>query len=157
MSAYDRDYYINLIEDSYFGNVSREDISSACDCFADNSQVVIYHGDNPVRTFYKNPDVSQQSLEVFYDHLLGNYDASFYDFVHTIDLDEKRCASNFLVTLSPKPNSEYLNTGTLTLNNSNFFRLEDGKIFYMIIYYANPTLGKMLGNTNNSPTGFPKS
>jgi hypothetical protein len=156
VSSFDREYYINLIEESYFGNVSKEDITGACDCFTDDSKVVIYHGDNPVRLFYKEPKGNQQPLEVFYDHLLGNYNAKFQDFVHTIDLSDEKCASNFLVTLSPKPNSEYLSTGVLTLNNSNFFRLDNGKINYMIIYYANPTLGDLLGNTNDSPTGFPK-
>lgn len=156
MSKFDRQYYIELIENDYFGNVSHEDIKAACSCFSDNSKVTIYHGDNPVRFFYKNPSDGQDSLEVFYDHLVGNYDASFNNFVHTIDLDEQRCASNFLVTLSPKPDSEYRDIGTLTLNNSNFFRFSNGKIFYMIIYYANPTLGKLLGQVNQSPTGFPK-
>ena len=157
MSGFDRNYYIDLIENDYFGNVSKEDIKSACDCFTGDSEVIIYHGDNPVRLFYKVPGHGRDSLEVFYEHLVGNYDASFSNFLHTIDLDEQRCASNFLVTLSPKPDSEYRDIGTLTLNNSNFFRFNKGKIFYMIIYYANPTLGKLLGQVNQSPTGFPKN
>lgn len=156
MKTFSRDYYINLIEDSYFGNVTRADISSACGCFTDSSEIVIYHGDNPVRRFYKNPSNNEDSLEVFYNHLVGNYNALFEDFVHTIDLECEKVASNFIVTLKPKQDSVYLSSGTLTLNNSNFFRFKNGKINYMIIYYANPTLGSMLNNSNNGPTGFPK-
>lgn len=156
MSSFDREYYVKLIEEGYFGNVMKEDIAAACACFTDDSEVVIYHGDNEVRRFYGTPKDGQLPLVAFYDHLLGNYDALFEHFEHTVDLPAQRCASNFLVTLSPKPGSAYEETGVLTLNNSNFFRCRDGKIYYMIIYYANPTLGAKLGNQTASPTGFPR-
>lgn len=157
MTAFDRAYYIKLVEQEYFGNVMREDIAAACACFTDDSQVVIYHGDNEVRRFYGTPEEGQLPMEAFYDHLLGNYDAKFEHFEHTVDVEEQRCSANFLVTLTPKPGSDYEETGTLTLNNSNFFRCRDGKIYFMIIYYANPTLGAKLGTQTQSPTGFPKN
>lgn len=157
MANLDRDYYIKLVEEDYFGNVVKEDIAAAVACFTDDSEVVIYHGDNAVRRFYGSPKNEQLPLEAFYDHLLGNYNALFEGFEHTIDLDAERCAANFTVTLTPKPGSNYEETGTLTLNNSNFFRCRNGKIYYMIIYYANPTLGEKLGTQTSSPTGFPKS
>jgi ketosteroid isomerase-like protein len=157
MPVYDRAYYTKLVEQDYFGNVMKEDIAAACACFTEDSEVVIYHGDNPVRRFYGTPKDGQLPLDAFYEHLLGNYGAKFEHFEHTIDLEYQRCAANFLVTLTPKPGSTYETTGTLTLNNSNFFRCRDGKIYYMVIYYANPTLGEKLGVQTTSPTGFPKS
>ncbi len=157
MPAFDRAYYIKLVEEDYFGNVMREDIPAACACFTVDSEVVIYHGDNEVRRFYGTPKDDQLPLEAFYDHLLGNYDAKFEHFEHTVDVEHQRCAANFLVTLTPKPGSDYEATGTLTLNNSNFFRCRDGKIYFMVIYYANPTLGAKLGTQTLSPTGFPKN
>lgn len=157
MSEFGRDYYIKLVEKDYFGNVMKEDIAAACACFTEDSEVVIFHGDNEVRRFYGTPGDGQLPLEAFYDHLLGNYDALFEHFEHTIDLSAERCASNFLVTLTPKPGSDYVDTGVLTLNNSNFFRCRNGKIYYMVIYYANPTLGAKLGTQTASPTGFPKT
>lgn len=157
MTALNRDYCVKLVEEDYFGNVMKEDIAAAVACFTEDSEVVIYHGDNPVRRFHGSPTGDQLPLEAFYDHLLGNYDALFEDFEHTIDLDTGRCASNFIVTLTPKAGSAYEETGTLTLNNSNFFRCRDGKIFYMVIYYANPTLGEKLGVQSSTPTGFPKN
>ena len=156
MATLDREYYVKLVEKDYFGNVMKEDIPAAIDAFTKDAQVVIYHGDNAVRRFYGNPTEGQLPLEAFYDHLLGNYDALFEDFEHTIDLDAQRCASNFIVTLTPKAGSDYEDIGTLTLNNSNFFRCRDGKIYYMVIYYANPTLGEKMGTQTSSPTGFPK-
>ena len=154
---FDRKYYVDLVENRYFGNVAKEDIKAACSCFTSDSQVVIYHGDNQVRRFYGTPKEGEAALEVFYDHLLGNYDAAFDGFEHTIDLESARCAANFTVTLSPKIGSDYEDVGRLTLNNSNFFRCRDGKIFFMVIYYANPTLGSKIGVQANSPTGFPKA
>ena len=156
MPPFDRDYYVKLVEDNYFGNVMKEDIPAAVAAFTDDAQVVIYHGDNAVRRFYGNPTGNQLPLEAFYDHLLSNYDALFEGFEHTIDVESQRCAANFTVTLTPKPGSAYEEMGTLTLNNSNFFRCRDGKIYYMVIYYANPTLGAKLGTQTASPTGFPK-
>ena len=157
MSIFDRDYYIKLVERDYFGNVAKEDIAAACGCFTSDSEVVIYHGDNEVRRFYASPAAGQLPLEAFYDHLLGNYDAHFEGFEHTIDVEDQRCAANFTVTLTPKIGSDYEDMGTLTLNNSNFFRCHGGKIYYMVIYYANPTLGAKLGTQTTSPTGFPKA
>ena len=157
MSEFGREYYVKLVEEGYFGNVMKEDIAAACECFTNDSEVVIYHGDNEVRRFYGSPQGDQLPLEAFYTHLLGNYDALFEHFEHTIDVEAHRCAANFLVTLTPKAGSAYEATGPLTLNNSNFFRCREGKIYYMVIYYANPTLGAKLGNQTTSPTGFPKS
>lgn len=157
MSTHDRAYYVKLVEESYFGNVMKEDIPAACASFTDDAEVVIYHGDNTVRRFYGSPTEGQLSLETFYDHLLGNYHALFEGFEHTIDVVSERCAANFTVTLTPKPGSSYEETGTLTLNNSNFFRCRDGRIYYMVIYYANPILGEKLGLQTESPTGFPKN
>ena len=156
MSKFDRAYYERLVEKDYFGNVMKEDISAACACFTKDSEVVIYHGDNEVRRFYGTPTGGQLPLAAFYDHLLGNYGAFFENFEHTVDVEMQRCAANFLVTLTPKPGSAYEDTGTLTLNNSNFFRCREGKIYYMVIYYANPTLGAKLGTQTAGPTGFPK-
>ena len=156
MATLDRDYYVQLVEEGYFGNVMKEDIAGAVACFTDDAEVIIYHGDNEVRRFYGSPTGDQLPLDAFYDHLLGNYDAHFEGFEHTIDLDTQRCAANFTVTLTPKPGSAYEDTGTLTLNNSNFFRCRDGKIYWMVIYYANPALGAKLGTQTQSPTGFPK-
>jgi hypothetical protein len=154
---FSREYYVDLVERKYFGNVEAQDIKAACSCFTNDAKVIIYHGDNEVRRYYGTPGKGEAGLEVFYDHLLGNYDAEFNDFEHTVDLDSERCASNFVVTLTPKIGSDYEESGILTLNNSNFFRCKEGKIFYMVIYYANPTLGAKIGVNANSPTGFPKS
>lgn len=157
MAKYRYAYYVDLMEKGYFGNVMKEDIPAAIGCFTEDSRVTIYHGDNAIRYFYGDPGEGQLPLAAFYDHLLGNYDVHFENFSHYVDVDNERCASHFTVTLAPKSGSAYEETGTLTLNNCNFFKCIDGKIADMIIYYANPTLGSIMGVETSSPTGFPRS
>jgi hypothetical protein len=156
MSKPTRDHYIKLVEKDYFGNVMAEDIVAVVACFTPDAEITIYHGDNPIRRFYGQPTTDQQPLRAFWDHLCGNYTAHFGNFTHIVDDAYECCAATFIVTLTPKPNSAYLATGTLTLNNCNYFWCRDGKIHRMTIYYANPTLGAKLGLNSVGPTGFPK-
>ena len=157
MSKPTRDHYIKLVEKDYFGNVMAEDLDAVVGCFMPDAEITIYHGDNPIRHFYGRPQQHQEPLRAFWAHLCGNYGAHFGQFQHIIDDANECCAATFIVTLAPKPNSAYLATGTLTLNNCNYFWCRDGKIARMTIYYANPTLGAKLGLASVGPTGFPKS
>jgi hypothetical protein len=157
MSKLDRSHYIRLIEHDYFGNVMTENLDAVERCFTSDAVITIYHGDNAVRHFYAWPEKNQQPMRAFWAHLCGNYEAHFGHFRHVIDEAHDACASTFIVTLKPKPNSDYLAAGTLTLNNCNFFWCVGGKIARMTIYYANPTLGAKLGAASAGPTGFPKN
>jgi len=157
MGSFGRDYYIDLVERRYFGAVMAEDLTAVEGCFTPDAEIVIYHGDNPVRRFYGRPAPGQQPLRAFWAHLCGNYAAHFGQFRHVVDPAHGCCAATFVVTLTPKPHSPYLATGPLTLNNCNFFWCADGLIVRMIIYYANPTLGAQLGLASAGPTGFPKT
>jgi hypothetical protein len=93
-------------------------------------------------------------MREFWSHLNANYDASFGQFDHVVDVEAQRCAATFVVTLAPKPGSAYAARGTLTLLNCNFFWLENGLIARMIVYYANPDTG---GPAAGKPTGYPQS
>ncbi len=157
MSKPSRDHYIKLVEHDYFGNVMTEDLDAVVRCFTSDAEITIYHGDNPIRHFYANPVGTQQPMREFWVHLCGNYDSHFGQFQHIVDEVHECCAAIFIVTLKPKPHSAYLATGTLTLNNCNYFWCKGGKIVRMTIYYANPTLGAKLGLASMGPTGFPKS
>ncbi|MDX2224728.1 MAG: hypothetical protein SFV21_18385 [Rhodospirillaceae bacterium] len=151
-----RAHYVKLVEQDYFGNVMADDLDAVVRCFTADAEITIFHGDNPIRRFYAAPAAGQQHMREFWAHLCGNYDSHFGQFRHVIDAEADTCASTFVVTLKPKPASAYLATGTLTLNNCNFFWCRQGVIHRMIIYYANPTLGAQLGLASTGPTGFPK-
>jgi hypothetical protein len=152
-----RAHYLKLVEQDYFGSVMAEHLDAVVRCFTAAAEITIYHGDNPVQRFHAAPAAGQQPMGDFWGHLWANYRVHFGQFRHVIDAEAECCASTFVATLTPKPQSAYRDAGTLTLNNCNFFWCRQGLIYRMIIYYANPTLGARLGVASTAPTGFPKS
>lgn len=148
--------YVRRMEVDYFGGVMGEDRASVWGCFTDSAKVTIYHGDNPVNVFFKNPTADQQSFDVFYGHLWTNYKVHFSGYHFVVDLEQATAAATFIPTLDPKAGSGYTETGQLQLNNCNFFRFHGNDIADMIIYYANPTLGAKLGIASKMPAAFPK-
>ncbi len=146
--------YVTLMRDDYFGGVMREDRAGVWNCFTDDARVTIYHGDNEVRQFHKNPGPGQKSFDFFYGHLWQNYKVLFENYRWIVDVENEWAAATFLPTLDPKPGSEA--TEQMKLNNCNFFWFRGNAIADMIIYYANPTLGAKVGAGAPTPTAFPK-
>ena len=142
MAERSHDYYVKLVEEDYFGSVTRQDKAAILDCFTEDARVTIYHGDNEPRRFAGKSSAGDSPLGSFFDHLLGNYDPAFEDFTHYVDVANDRCAAHFRVRLTPKADSPYLDV-----------RCRDGKIDDMILYYANPSAANAGGAM---PTGFPK-
>ena len=151
-----RDDYVDLVEERYFGNVSREDIAAALACFTDDARVTIYHGDAAPRLFAVSPGAGETPLARFFEHLLSNYEARFTEFVHYVDEAGERCAAMFLVTLTPRPGSPYRDAGVQRLRNCNFFRCRGGLIHEMTIYYSNPVTASGRDAHGTRPTGFPQ-
>jgi hypothetical protein len=142
---------------AYFDAVMAEDEAGVRAKFTPNARITIFHGDNPRRKFHLEDRDGPNSIKHFYGHLWTNYRVKFYDFTYVIDASAGQGACYFQVTLTPKPASAYAATGPLQLNNCNFFRFDRSIIADMIIYYANPTLGAALGNTQHAPTAFPRT
>lgn len=145
----DRTAYIDFIERRYFGGVSAGDLEAVRDCFADHAEVLIRHGDNPERRYSPSPGPGQEPLLSFFEHLCGNYDCWFGEFHHTIDVDEQRAASRFVVRLTPRPDGLYADHPVQQLLNSNFFEFAGGRITFMMINYSNAA-------GPNTPTGYPQ-
>jgi hypothetical protein len=148
-----RSDYISLVEERYFGSVSRKDITAVLDCFTASAEVRIYHGDAPPRRFQREgSDDGISALQEFYQHLCSNYDPGFSEFTHYIDREAGRCACTFLVTLVPCRGSAYTDAGTQRLRNCNFFTYDGDLIADMTIYYANPAAP---AGGEAPPTGYP--
>lgn len=139
MNTFDRDDYITLVEQNYFGSVMKEDLAGVVPCFTDDCEVVICKGDETPRRSCGSATVGQNPLAAFYEQLFIDYETVVEDFERTIDVSAHRCASNFTVTFTPKPGAAHEDVGPLRYTNSNFFRCRDGKIHAMIVYFANPT------------------
>jgi hypothetical protein len=151
MSAFDRNYYVDLIEHRYFGGVMDSDFERIRASFNEGAQVLIRHGDGPPRQFAMPPVTDgTDNLMKFYEHICGEYEVWFGDFVHYMDEDNDRAASRFQVRLTPKAGGEYDGQPVQELKNCNFFDFRDGQIDHMIIYYSNPDADQ------TSPTGYPK-
>lgn len=147
--------YVQLVEDRYFGNVSRDRQDAVLACFADDAEIEIRHGDNPVRILKGRPLAGESHLSEFWRHLNGNYRAAFADFQHFVDVASHRCAATFIVTLTPKPGSLYESQGIQTLKNCNFFWLRGTQIERMIVYYSNPAAADESSAQKKRPTGYP--
>jgi hypothetical protein len=152
-----RDDYVRLVENDYFGNVSRADIPAVVACFTDDATVTIYHGDAEPRIFKASLSGGETPLPRFFEHLLANYDPVFTEFEHYTDPAAERCAAHFLVTLTPKPGGSTEAAGVQRLRNCNFFRCRDGRIHDMIIYYSNPGTAAGADAHGARPTGFPQA
>ena len=146
----DRAAYIDFIERCYFGSVAAGDLGGILECFAEDAEVLIRHGDNPERRYSPSPGPGQEPALSFFKHLCENYDCWFGHFRHTIDFQNRRAASRFTVRLTPKPDGLYAAYPKQQLLNSNFFEFADGRITFMLIYYAN--IGAIDSQT---PTGYP--
>jgi len=149
----DRAWYTTFIEQTYFGNVEQGKVDAILACFLPDAEVVIRHGDSPERLFAPKASDDRMVLGEFYEHLCGNYEASFRDFRHFVDPDEQRAASHFKVQLRPKPDGLYADAGVQNLLNCNFFEFKDELISHMIVYYVNPQAGEGAGS---APTGYPQ-
>jgi hypothetical protein len=150
MSFKDRTAVIEFVEETYFGNVHRNNLTDVIDCFTSSATVFIRHGDNPVRKFSVAPTSDADNLHEFYDHLCSNYDRGFGEFSHFVDIEAQSSACYFTVRMTPKPDGLYADAGEQILHNCNFFEYVDGRIQHMIIYYSNSEPG------GNRPTGYPK-
>jgi ketosteroid isomerase-like protein len=146
-----RDAYVELVEEHYFGNVSRGDIEAVVRCFRPDAQVVIYHGDAAPRRYRVGATGPGEPIRDWYRHLVGSFEPRFTEFEHYVDVAAERVASTFLVTLTPRARAAAPEHGVQRLRNCNFFRCANGKIASMIVYYANPLA------PGSAPTGYPRA
>jgi hypothetical protein len=153
----DRHSYIEFIEQRYFGNVAEGKLDEVLNCFNDDAQVVIRHGDKPERRFALLPQAAESDLLSFYQHLCENYECWFGNYHHYIDIEEGSAASRFTVRLTPISSGIYASYAAQELRNCNFFEFRDGRISDMIIYYANPDSQNTKSQQSGKPTGYPPS
>jgi len=146
----DRAFFIDLVENRYFGSVAQRDRAAVLAYFAEDAQIIIRHGDAAERCFHAAPDRQQAPLAAFFDHLWSKFDAAFTEFEHFVDVEAGRCAATFLATLTPHENSPVRDQGAQRPRNCNFFLCRDGLIEKMIIYYAQP------GAEPGRATGYPQ-
>ena len=147
--------FVQLVEQRYFANVSLNRQDAVLACFTADAEIVIRHGDHPVRILKGQPGPGESHLSDFWRHLNGNFAARFSGFQHFVDVANRRCAATFTVSLSPRPGSAYEALGPQTLQNCNFFWLRGALIERMVVYYSNPAAISAEAAPANRPTGYP--
>jgi ketosteroid isomerase-like protein len=60
---------IDLVENRYFGNVTREDVDAVAACFTDDAEIVIRHGDAPTRVMKASPAPGETDMRDFWRHV----------------------------------------------------------------------------------------
>ena len=77
MALLSRTELADLAEHRYFGAVARADLAAVLDCFTDDADVVIRHGDLPTRVMQARPAPGVPHISEFWRHLNANFDAAF--------------------------------------------------------------------------------
>ena len=121
-----RDELIQLATKTYFGNVDAKNMEAALDCFHDEALFC-------VQTDFTRHSGKAEIKRMFED-FFSSYEVIVHrDFTCTVDEANGRIAASFVAELTDADGNVTL------LNNTNFWRVRDGKFqeFYVYMSGAN--------------------
>jgi len=114
---------IELATKSYFGNVDAKNMDAALDCFHDGALFCV----QTAFTRHSGKDEIRRMFEDFF----GAYETIVHrDFTCTVDEANGRIAASFTAELTDADGSVTL------LNNTNFWRVRDGKFQEVYVYMS---------------------
>ena len=114
---------IELATKSYFGNVDAKNMEGAIDCFHDGALFC-------VQTAFTRHSGKEEIRRMFED-FFGAYETIVHrDFTCTVDEANGRIAASFTAELTDA------NGGVTLLNNTNFWRVRDGKFQEVYVYMS---------------------
>lgn len=118
-----RDELIQLATKTYFGNVDAKNIEAALDCFHDGALFC-------VQTDFTRHSGKEEIRRMFED-FFGAYETIVHrDFTCTVDQANGRIAASFVAELTDADG------GVTLLNNTNFWRVRDGKFQEVYVYMS---------------------
>jgi len=123
----DRAGLIDLATQKYFGNVDAKNMAGVLDCFHDEALMCIqtdfvrHAGKNEVRRMFAD---FFQTWETILHH----------QFTCTVDEKNGRIAASFEAVLTDADG------GKTVFNNTNFWRVRDGKFQEVYIYFSGPNV-----------------
>jgi len=118
-----RDELIQLATETYFGNVDAKNMEAALDCFHDGALFC-------VQTDFTRHSGKQEIRRMFED-FFGAYETIVHrDFTCTVDEANGRIAASFVAELTDADG------GVTLLNNTNFWRVRDGKFQEVYVYMS---------------------
>ncbi|CAO1649525.1 nuclear transport factor 2 family protein [Parasphingorhabdus sp. NYA22] len=118
-----RDELIQLATETYFGNVDAKNMEAALDCFHDGALFC-------VQTDFTRHSGKAEIRRMFED-FFGAYETIVHrDFTCTVDEANGRIAASFVAELTDADG------GVTLLNNTNFWRVRDGKFQEVYVYMS---------------------
>jgi ketosteroid isomerase-like protein len=118
-----RDELIQLATQTYFGNVDAKNIEAALDCFHDGALFC-------VQTDFTRHSGKAEIRRMFED-FFGAYERIIHrDFTCTVDEAHGRITASFVAELTDAEG------GVTLLNNTNFWRIRDGKFQEVYVYMS---------------------
>lgn len=118
-----RDELIQLATKTYFGNVDAKNIEAALDCFHNGALFC-------VQTDFTRHSGKEEIRRMFED-FFGAYETIVHrDFTCTVDQANGRIAASFVAELTDADG------GVTLLNNTNFWRVRDGKFQEVYVYMS---------------------
>ncbi len=118
-----RDELIELATRTYFGNVDAKNMEAALDCFHDGALFC-------VQTDFTRHSGKEEIRRMFED-FFGAYETIVHrDFTCTVDEANGRIAASFIAELTDADG------GVTLLNNTNFWRVRDGKFQEVYVYMS---------------------
>ena len=122
-SGLSRAELIELATKSYFGNVDAKNMEAALDCFNDGALFCV----QTAFTRHSGKDEIRRMFEDFF----GAYETIVHrDFTCTVDEANGRIAASFVAELTDADG------GVTILNNTNFWRVRDGKFQEVYVYMS---------------------
>lgn len=118
-----RDELIQLATETYFGNVDAKNMEAALDCFHDGALFC-------VQTDFTRHSGKEEIRRMFED-FFGAYETIVHrDFTCTVDEANGRIAASFVAELTDADG------GVTLLNNTNFWRVREGKFQEVYVYMS---------------------
>jgi|TARA_R100001244_G_scaffold6593_13_gene7994 ketosteroid isomerase-like protein len=114
---------VELATRTYFGNVDAKNMDAALDCFHDGALFC-------VQTDFTRHSGKAEIRRMFAD-FFGSYETIVHrDFTCTVDEANGRIAASFVAELTDADG------GVTLLNNTNFWRVRDGKFQEVYVYMS---------------------
>lgn len=134
MGSYPYEYYVQMVEEKYFGSVDRRDLAATLECFCPDAVFII----RSVTMQEGRPQLAvtthagrDTGIKRMFENLFNNYNFMVHkDFSHVVDTERERCAAQFNVVLVGTDGRQ------VNMSNCNFFYLEQGKFKRVEVYMS---------------------
>ena len=123
----DRDGLVDLAINKYFGNVDKKNMDGVLDCFHDGALMC-------VQTDFVRHDGKAEVRRMFEDFFQTWDTILHHQFVTTVDEKNGRVSAAFEAVLTDADG------GRTVFNNTNFWRVRDGKFQEVYIYFSGPNV-----------------